>query len=151
MGRYGYGAIAYHFLIDPEGRIYYSRDLSYKGAHSYPNTGKMGVAFLRSFDTKEPNHKEREGLKSLTSVLEQEGVLTLGHNEDRITVLQRLFSNISIPPEIVEALRVPRSMEEFIAARASLLRCNLSPEFLALAGPIKTCPGIYAYLGGLFQ
>ncbi|MEK6948447.1 MAG: peptidoglycan recognition family protein [Nanoarchaeota archaeon] len=57
------GAVGYHFVIDQEGNIYYTRDLKFKGAHAYPNTGKVGIGFLSSFDLKEPNKYEREALE----------------------------------------------------------------------------------------
>ncbi len=47
----GYGDIGYHFMIDPAGRIWSARDISWQGAHARAenNRGNVGVCLLGNF------------------------------------------------------------------------------------------------------
>jgi hypothetical protein len=42
--------IGYHFLIGPDGVIYQGRPETVVGAHSTPNTGKIGICLIGDFD-----------------------------------------------------------------------------------------------------
>ena len=46
----GWSDIGYHFLIGPDGKIYEGRPDTAVGAHSPPNTGKVGVCMIGNFN-----------------------------------------------------------------------------------------------------
>lgn len=51
----GWGDIGYHFLIDPEGRIYEGRQLTWRGAHvKGMNDHNLGVCLMGNFDQSNP-------------------------------------------------------------------------------------------------
>jgi len=51
----GWGDIGYHFIVDPEGRIWEGRPLSYQGAHvGATNEGNLGVLCLGNFEVQHP-------------------------------------------------------------------------------------------------
>lgn len=148
MHQNGWGAIGYHFVIDSIGDIYYTRDLRFKGSHAYPNTGKIGVGFLRSFDKKEPNKAERNALELLKIFLKEKyGVEeVLGHNQDQLTELEINFPRIK-QFELYPKLWKPASVEEFESAKNKLLGYESSREFDKLILGLKTCPGVQFYRG----
>ena len=74
--RYGWGDIAYHFLIDPDGTIYegrkaFARDNTGQikvryGAHSgIRSEGRVGIAFLGNFNYVKPTEKALEAAINL--------------------------------------------------------------------------------------
>lgn len=66
--------IGYHFMIGPEGTIYQGRPETVVGAHSSPNTGKIGICLVGDFDPgKDPFTPEsREALMKLMTWLTAE-------------------------------------------------------------------------------
>ena len=44
-----YVEIAYHFMIDKNGKIFEGRPLKYKGDHAYPNSHKIGILLIGDF------------------------------------------------------------------------------------------------------
>jgi len=63
-----YGDIGYHFLIDPAGRIFEGRDLSWQGAHAggINNRNNLGICLLGNFERTQPTPA---ALDSLTRLL----------------------------------------------------------------------------------
>lgn len=63
-----WGDIGYHYLIDPEGRIYEGRRLAWRGAHvAGLNDHKIGVCLLGNFETTTPT---AASLASLERILD---------------------------------------------------------------------------------
>ncbi len=64
-----FGDIGYHFVVDPEGRIFQGRSLEWQGAHSEGsnNIANIGVCLLGNFDHERPAPK---ALRSLAGLLE---------------------------------------------------------------------------------
>lgn len=46
----GWSDIGYHFLVAPDGKIYEGRPATAVGAHSPPNTGKVGICTIGNFE-----------------------------------------------------------------------------------------------------
>lgn len=62
----GWGDIGYHFLIDPEGRIFEGRRLSWRGAHvGGQNDHNIGVCLLGNFDEMQPTKAAVASLERL--------------------------------------------------------------------------------------
>ena len=54
----GYGDMGYHFLIDPQGRLFEGRELAYQGAHagnSTSNKENIGICLLGNFQDHGPS------------------------------------------------------------------------------------------------
>ena len=68
MGERSWGDIGYHYLIDPDGRIYEGRRLEYQGAHAgdhLKNQGNIGVCLLGHFEVEHPSPKALGALATL--------------------------------------------------------------------------------------
>jgi len=62
----GWADIGYHFVIDPNGRIWEARPLKYQGAHvSNHNEGNIGIVVLGDFDQQAVNSAQKISLKAL--------------------------------------------------------------------------------------
>lgn len=62
----GWGDVGYHFLIDPEGRIYEGRRLSWRGAHvGGQNDHNLGVCLLGNFNEYKPTPAAIRSLERL--------------------------------------------------------------------------------------
>jgi N-acetyl-anhydromuramyl-L-alanine amidase AmpD len=60
----GWGDIGYHFIIDPAGRIWEGRPLSFQGAHVKDrNEGNIGVVLLGNYDRQSVNQQQVAALK----------------------------------------------------------------------------------------
>ena len=62
-----WGDIGYHFLIDPEGRVFQGRDLAWQGAHAKGdnNVQNIGICVLGNFDEEKPTAAALESLRNL--------------------------------------------------------------------------------------
>jgi len=62
-----WGDIGYHFLIDPEGRVFQGRDLAWQGAHAKGdnNVQNIGICVLGNFDDETPTAAALESLRKL--------------------------------------------------------------------------------------
>jgi len=62
-----WGDIGYHFVIDPEGRIFQGRDLAWQGAHAGGdnNVQNIGVCLIGNFDDEHPAAAQLESLRKL--------------------------------------------------------------------------------------
>jgi hypothetical protein len=66
----GWGDIGYHFAIDPSGRVWACRPLSWQGAHVKDfNEGNIGIVVLGNYDLQRPNNVQLSALKSHISTL----------------------------------------------------------------------------------
>lgn len=65
-----YGDIAYHLLVDTDGRVWEGRSLAYEGAHVMSaNPGNIGVALLGDFSEADPSDAQVQSLDAVTRVL----------------------------------------------------------------------------------
>jgi hypothetical protein len=72
QGTKGWGDIGYHFLIDPEGRVYEGRPLAYQGAHAGNhelNLHNIGVCLLGNFDAEQPTPRALQTLRRFVDEL----------------------------------------------------------------------------------
>lgn len=67
----GWGDIAYHFLIDPTGRIWQGRSLDWQGAHAQGanNIANIGICLLGDFNHERPDPRALEALERLVDRL----------------------------------------------------------------------------------
>lgn len=64
----GWGDVGYHYLIDPEGRIYEGRRLAWRGAHvGGQNDHNLGVSLMGNYDVQRPS---RAALASLGRLID---------------------------------------------------------------------------------
>ena len=66
-----WGDIGYHFLIDPQGRVFQGRDLAWQGAHARGdnNVQNIGICLLGNFDEEHPSTEALESLRKLLDSL----------------------------------------------------------------------------------
>ena len=58
-----FGDIGYHFAIDPSGRVWQCRPLSWQGAHvARQNQGNLGIVVLGNYDKQTVNAKQQAAL-----------------------------------------------------------------------------------------
>lgn len=63
-----FGDIGYHYLIDPAGRVWCGRDLSWQGAHvKGQNPGKLGVCLMGNYSVQRPTQAQLEALSRFTT------------------------------------------------------------------------------------
>ena len=66
----GWGDIGYHYVIDPAGRVWEGRPLSWQGAHvKNQNPGNIGICMLGNYEDQRPNTQQLESLESFVSRL----------------------------------------------------------------------------------
>ncbi len=68
----GWADIGYHFVIDPAGRIWEGRSLSYQGAHAGSpelNAGNVGIALIGDFTVQQPTASQKKSLADLLASL----------------------------------------------------------------------------------
>jgi len=68
----GWADIGYHFLIDPSGRIWEGRPLTYQGAHAGSpelNVGNIGIALIGDFTVQQPSAAQKKALVDLLDSL----------------------------------------------------------------------------------
>lgn len=58
-----FGDIGYHFAIDPAGRVWQGRPVTFQGAHvRRQNEGNLGIVLLGNYDKQRPNSAQRAAL-----------------------------------------------------------------------------------------
>ena len=74
----GWADIAYHYVIDPAGRIWEGRDLRWQGAHAGNhelNLGNIGVCILGDYEVQRMSHAQTTSLyRLLQSLRDEHGV-----------------------------------------------------------------------------
>lgn len=85
----GYSDMGYHFVIGPEGTIYEGRPVGKIGAHSPPNTGRIGICLAGNFESDTPTPASLEALTQLLAKLYRDHGIgpgkTFGHRDQRPT------------------------------------------------------------------
>jgi len=90
QGGRGWADIGYHFLIDPEGRIYEGRPVTVQGAHAggSANQGNIGIALIGDFSSSPPSFPQEQALFALVRDLVRRHDLSprriQGHSEVRL-------------------------------------------------------------------
>ena len=70
--RKGWGDIGYHFAVDPAGRVWEARPLSFQGAHVRDhNPGNIGIVVLGNYELQTPNEQQLAALRGLLASLMQ--------------------------------------------------------------------------------
>ncbi|MSR48346.1 MAG: N-acetylmuramoyl-L-alanine amidase [Planctomycetes bacterium] len=68
----GWADIGYHFMVDPAGRIWEGRPLTYQGAHAGSpelNVGNIGIALIGDFTVQQPTSAQKKALVELLDSL----------------------------------------------------------------------------------
>ena len=67
MGSRNYGDLGYHFVIDPNGRVFEGRQLIWQGAHAggNNNVGNIGVCLIGNFNQERPSARALSALEAL--------------------------------------------------------------------------------------
>ncbi len=136
-------AIGYHFLIGPQGELYYTRDTRFKGAHAYPNTGKLGIGFLRSFEQQSPNRSEIATFNRFVQVLGLAQLPIVGHNQDQVLELVKQYGFITDYPAILRVVWQPGSASHFEQAKEQLRNLFKEQKYQDEVAKLKTCPGVH--------
>lgn len=79
MGVNGWADLGYHFMIDPDGRVWEGRSMQYVGAHASRdprtganhNLGNIGVCLLGNFEQENPSSEALASLENLLDGLRQ--------------------------------------------------------------------------------
>jgi len=74
IGNNGWGDIAYHYLIDPDGRVFTGRSLEFQGAHASGknNVANIGICLFGHFDEERPSEAALASLEALVDRLRDE-------------------------------------------------------------------------------
>jgi len=144
-----WSAIGYHFIISQTGKIYYSRELKYAGAHTYSyNKNSIGIALLGNYNKIKPTEKQIISLKKLISKLKINHPIKriLGHNQAIYKLIRDKFWKLNLddinPIEIQTKLSYDIFTKEITT---KILEFNASPENLNLIKKFKSCPGFNMY------
>ena len=83
MNSRGWGDIGYHFLIDPQGRIFAGRSLQWQGAHAggvdgVNNIENIGICLLGNFQEERPSAQSVASLQGLLDNLRKRFGIPLG-------------------------------------------------------------------------
>lgn len=64
-----YADIGYHFLIDPQGRVFQGRELKWQGAHAFRsnNVQNLGICLLGNFESHRPTPQAMKALERTVS------------------------------------------------------------------------------------
>lgn len=63
-----WGDIGYHYLIDPAGRVWEGRPLSWQGAHvGGQNPGNLGICVMGNYEDQYPNDLQLEAVERFVS------------------------------------------------------------------------------------
>lgn len=64
----GWGDIGYHYVIDPAGRVWEGRPISWQGAHVRDqNPGNIGICLLGNYELQRPNDAQLASLESFVA------------------------------------------------------------------------------------
>lgn len=64
----GWGDIGYHYVIDPAGRVWEARPITWQGAHVRDqNPGNIGICLLGNYELQRPNDAQLASLESFVA------------------------------------------------------------------------------------
>ncbi len=142
-----YTSIGYHIIIGKNGQIYYSRDISKIGAHTYSyNTKSIGIALFGNFNKNEPSNKQIETLNKVLDILTKELNIkkVIGHNQ-AIYDLLKGSKKLTLPE--IEPISITNDIEYYSFLKKIDIEVQQSKdeELLNIFNRLKTCPGINFY------
>ena len=142
-------SIGYHFLIGKNGQIYYSRDLSNPGAHTYGfNKEAIGIGFFGNFTKVEPTEKQIESGKKLIFALKEKFKIkeVIGHNQAIYSLLEKEFVEAKLPKFDLNEIDSDFKYYEKIKEIENKIKKKYSDkEADNLLKRLKSCPGINMY------
>ncbi len=152
-----FDAIGYHFIINENGQIYYSRPLKFKGAHAYPNTQKIGIAFAFNLNWEKMTDRAYDSYKKLVKVLRRRFNIPkqniIGHVQQQIRNLTYQLDKYKLPSRLTEKRMLQiKSLDELKRIRKAeykrLKELKASKKVLPFVRNLKACPGLnfYRYL-----
>jgi len=66
----GWGDVGYHYLIDPAGRVWEGRPLSWQGAHvRAQNEGNLGICVMGNYEKQSPNSAQLSSIERTVAQL----------------------------------------------------------------------------------
>lgn len=139
----GWADIGYHFLIDPDGRIYEGRRIEWVGAHagrsggSNHNERNLGVCLLGNFDEEQPTPQALAALNDLIASLRQRYSISTdqvyGHCD---------FKDTACPGTALRSwLTAYKSGVTKSSSSLSMLRNGVKPKADSRVGAPKTSSG----------
>ena len=142
-----YTSIGYHILIGKNGQIYYSRDISRVGAHTYKyNTKAIGIALFGNFNKTEPTEKQLASLNKLLDILSKELNIkeVLGHNQAIYKLLEQT-NKLDIPK--LNPLDIANDIKyyTFLKEIDEKVKKVNEDEVTHIFNRLKTCPGVNMY------
>lgn len=144
-----YSSIGYHFMIGKTGKIYYSRNLKYAGAHTYGyNKNGIGIALFGDFNEDKPSQKQLESLKRLITNLKNKYSIKylFAHNEAIYKQIKQKFWKLNLPNinpiEISTKLSYDGFQKE---VTTKILENDTSENTISLIKKLKSCPGYNMY------
>jgi len=149
-----FAAIGYHFVINENGEIFYTRPLRFKGAHAVPNSRKIGIAFASNLNWEHPTKKAFESYLKLVKLLRKRFNIPkeniIGHVQQQIRNLNYNLKKYNIPAKLTEermlkikSLNELKSIKKYEYKR--LKKLKVSKKLLPLVRCLKACPGLTFY------
>ncbi len=144
-----FSAIGYHFLIGKKGKIYYSRDLKYAGAHTFGyNKNSIGIGLFGNFDEETPTKEQLESLKKLITAIKKEYKIkkVLAHNQAIYELIKKKFWKLNLPKtnpiDIINKEKYNQFLQD---TTTKVLHEDASDITTSLLKRLKTCPGQNMY------
>lgn len=109
----GWADIGYHYVIDPEGRVWEGRPISWQGAHVQDNNpGNVGIMVMGNFDQQHPSSQALSTLDGFVSQqMRRYGV-----------PMSRVYTHQEIRPTACPGRNLQRYMQETRARSGRLSR-----------------------------
>lgn len=147
-----FSEIGYHFLIGKRGQIYYARELSKAGAHTYHyNQNSIGIGLFGNLDETKPTENQLISLQSLISTLTKQFPITqiLGHNQAAFEKLSGKYFKLNLPKNLL--LNSFSSKKEFELFKNEFQEKIISSEEYDEiqrsrdSQKFKSCPGYFMF------
>jgi len=144
-----WATIGYHFLIDKSGKIYYSRELKYAGAHTFGlNRHSIGIALFGNFDEESPTQKQIDSLNRLVEGIRKNYEIrrVLGHNQAVYELILKKFWQLKLPVINPLGFQTKKDFAKFMKEITTrVLEFDSSEDTVRLLKRLKTCPGQNMY------
>lgn len=139
--------IGYHFLIDLDGTLYYTRPIENVGGHTFGyNRTSVGVALFGNFNKDLPTEEQITSLKNLLEILKEEFQVksVLGHNQAVYNFLIKEYSYLSLEKVDFSSFMSYFDYEQAIAdIRDNLLEKTTNKDVKKLVNKVTLCPGFF--------
>lgn len=139
--------IGYHFLIDKEGVLFYTRPIENVGGHTFGyNRTSIGIALFGNFNKDIPTQEQIETLNSLVNTLKDEYLVKkiVGHNQAVYNLLVKEYSFLTLEKKDFSSFMNYFDYEQAIAdVRDKILESTVSDDVKKLAEKVTLCPGFF--------